>query len=98
MELCAFIDLLQAVLTHKGRSSNSGHYVAWVKKDGFWSVATLRLLLKYSLATLSIEYGRFCCDDDRVYPVPPEDIERLSGGGDWHTAYILLYAPKQVCI
>ena len=25
---------LQAVLTHKGRSSNSGHYVAWTKYKG----------------------------------------------------------------
>ena len=25
---------LQGVLTHKGRSSNSGHYVAWVKQKG----------------------------------------------------------------
>ncbi len=25
---------LQAILTHKGRSSNSGHYVAWVKQKG----------------------------------------------------------------
>ena len=24
----------QAVLTHKGRSSNSGHYVGWVKQKG----------------------------------------------------------------
>lgn len=29
--------VLQAVLTHKGRSSSSGHYVAWVKyKDDSW--------------------------------------------------------------
>lgn len=28
---------LQAVLTHKGRSADSGHYVAWVKQgDGTW--------------------------------------------------------------
>ncbi len=28
---------LQAVLTHKGRSSSSGHYVAWVKHtNGSW--------------------------------------------------------------
>lgn len=28
---------LQAVLTHKGRSSSSGHYVAWVKhKEDSW--------------------------------------------------------------
>lgn len=25
---------LQAVLTHKGRSSSSGHYVAWTRKKG----------------------------------------------------------------
>lgn len=25
---------LQAVLTHKGRSSTSGHYVAWVRQSG----------------------------------------------------------------
>jgi len=29
---------LQAVLTHQGRSSSSGHYVAWVKhKEGMYS-------------------------------------------------------------
>lgn len=28
---------LQAVLTHKGRSSSSGHYVAWVRhKENDW--------------------------------------------------------------
>jgi len=28
---------LQAVLTHRGRSSSSGHYVAWIKNaDGIW--------------------------------------------------------------
>lgn len=28
---------LTAVLTHKGRSADSGHYVAWVKQpDGKW--------------------------------------------------------------
>ena len=25
---------LNAVLTHKGRSSSSGHYVAWVRRKG----------------------------------------------------------------
>ncbi len=28
---------LTGVLTHKGRSADSGHYVAWIKqKDGSW--------------------------------------------------------------
>uniref|UniRef100_A0A1B0A536 Ubiquitin carboxyl-terminal hydrolase n=1 Tax=Glossina pallidipes TaxID=7398 RepID=A0A1B0A536_GLOPL len=64
---------LQAVLTHKGRSSSSGHYVAWVKhNDDVW----------------------FKFDDDIVSSVTNEEILRLSGGGDWHCAYVLLYGPK----
>lgn len=66
---------LQAVLTHKGRSSNSGHYVAWVKYKGdTW-----------------IE-----CNDDDVTPIHVEDVLKLSGGGDWHTAYLLLYGPRKL--
>lgn len=65
--------ILQAVLTHRGRSSSSGHYVAWVRqKADVW--------LK--------------CDDDQVSPVTSEDVLKLSGGGDWHCAYVLLYGPR----
>ncbi|XP_075215647.1 ubiquitin specific protease 14 [Lycorma delicatula] len=64
---------LQAVLTHKGRSSSSGHYVAWVRqKEDRWVK----------------------CDDDQVSPVSAEDVLKLSGGGDWHSAYVLLYGPR----
>ncbi|OWR52227.1 putative ubiquitin specific peptidase 14, partial [Danaus plexippus plexippus] len=63
---------LQAVLTHRGRSSSSGHYVAWVARGDGW----LR------------------CDDDAVSPVTEEEVLKLSGGGDWHCAYLLLYGPK----
>jgi hypothetical protein len=38
------------------------------------------------------------CDDDAVSPVHEEDVLKLSGGGDWHTAYLLLYAPRCVPI
>ncbi|VVC93278.1 unnamed protein product [Leptidea sinapis] len=62
----------KAVLTHRGRSSSSGHYVAWVKRDKTW----LR------------------CDDDTVSPVTEEEVLKLSGGGDWHCAYLLLYGPR----
>lgn len=65
---------LQAVLTHQGRSSSSGHYLAWVKKnEGEW--------IKF--------------DDDKVSMVTPEDVLKLSGGGDWHIAYVLLYGPRR---
>ncbi|XP_041358082.1 ubiquitin carboxyl-terminal hydrolase 14-like [Gigantopelta aegis] len=66
---------LKAVLTHKGRSSSSGHYVSWVRKTGD-------------------EWLMF--DDDNVSPVTSEDILKLSGGGDWHCAYVLLYATKRL--
>ncbi|XP_036374890.1 ubiquitin carboxyl-terminal hydrolase 14 [Megalops cyprinoides] len=66
---------LQAVLTHQGRSSSSGHYVAWVKRK-------------------EDEWVKF--DDDKVSVVSPEDILRLSGGGDWHIAYVLLYGPRRL--
>lgn len=64
---------LQAVLTHRGRSSSSGHYVAWVRqKNDTW----------------------IKCDDDNINAVSSEEILKLSGGGDWHCAYVLLYGPK----
>ncbi|PON35743.1 Ubiquitinyl hydrolase, partial [Parasponia andersonii] len=68
---------LVAVLTHKGRSADSGHYVAWVKQEsGKW-----------------IEY-----DDDNPIPQREEDITKLSGGGDWHMAYICMYKARVVPI
>lgn len=64
---------LVSVLTHKGRSADSGHYVAWVKQEnGKW-----------------VEY-----DDDNPIPQREEDIVKLSGGGDWHMAYICMYKAR----
>ncbi|CAI4229298.1 unnamed protein product [Auanema sp. JU1783] len=65
---------LQAVITHKGRASNGGHYVAWIKVENKWVV----------------------CDDEEVQVVTPEQVLNLSGGGDWHTAYVLVYGPRIV--
>ncbi|XP_051172315.1 ubiquitin carboxyl-terminal hydrolase 14 [Leptopilina boulardi] len=64
---------LQAVLTHQGRSSSSGHYVAWVRQKGDTWIK---------------------CDDDNVSIITSEDVLKLSGGGDWHCAYVLLYGPR----
>jgi ubiquitin carboxyl-terminal hydrolase 14 len=38
------------------------------------------------------------CDDEHVHPVTTEDVLKLSGGGDWHTAYVLLYGPKVLVV
>lgn len=66
---------LQAVLTHQGRTSSSGHYVGWVR-----------------LSEDPDKWVKF--DDDVVTPVSSEDVLRLSGGGDWHCAYVLVYGPR----
>ena len=66
---------LIGVLTHKGRSADSGHYVSWVKQeDGQW-----------------IQF-----DDDKMIPRKEEEVLMLSGGGDWHMAYMLLYKAIRV--
>jgi ubiquitin carboxyl-terminal hydrolase 14 len=67
---------LIGVLTHKGRSANSGHYVGWTKnqKTNEW----------------------FMFDDDQVSKVSEDEILKLSGGGDWHTAYVLFYGPRRL--
>lgn len=71
------IKIFQGIVTHKGRSSNSGHYVGWV----------------------CLEENKWVkCDDDDVEPVSEEDVFRLSGGGDWHCAYLLLYGPRRLRI
>lgn len=68
---------LYAVLTHKGRSSSSGHYVTWSRPD-----------------PISDKWYLF--DDDNVSEVTEEQILKLSGGGDWHTSYVLIYGPKRI--
>jgi ubiquitin carboxyl-terminal hydrolase 14 len=66
---------LIGVLTHKGRSADSGHYVSWTKKeDGQW-----------------IQF-----DDEEMIPRKDEEVLALSGGGDWHMAYLLLYKAQKV--
>ena len=36
------------------------------------------------------------CDDETVSPVSSEEVLKLSGGGDWHIAYVLLYGPRRL--
>lgn len=69
-EQCTGNYRLFAVITHKGRSSNSGHYISWVHHKGE-------------------DWMKF--DDDFVTKVKEEEILKLHGGGDWHTAYYLVY-------
>lgn len=35
-------------------------------------------------------------DDDKMIPRKDEDVLELAGGGDWHTAYLMLFKPQRV--
>ena len=65
-----------AVVTHVGRSADSGHYIGWIR-----DVISPSIWWKF--------------DDDKVTAIAPEDIKKLDGGGDWHTAYICFYKVKR---
>jgi len=85
---------LNAVLTHKGRSSSSGHYVAWVRRNQSRTHSRELSLFLLILFDCLAEWLMF--DDENVTPVTEEDILKLSGGGDWHTAYLLIYGPRTI--
>lgn len=48
------------------------------------------------LSCLILTDAWYKCDDDKVSPVTEEEVLKLSGGGDWHCAYVLLYGPQQI--
>ncbi|CRG86224.1 ubiquitin carboxyl-terminal hydrolase 14 [Talaromyces islandicus] len=78
---------LRGVITHQGASADSGHYTAYVKKQG-------RLVddVKAPGGKRREDDGKWWWfNDDKVSEVDAEKIETLSGGGETHSALILLY-------
>ncbi|AEO61059.1 hypothetical protein MYCTH_2310867 [Thermothelomyces thermophilus ATCC 42464] len=74
---------LRAVVTHQGASADSGHYTAYVKKTGPKDPVT---------GKVGKEDGNWWWfNDDRVTEVTPDKIDALAGGGESHSALILLY-------
>lgn len=74
---------LRAVVTHQGASADSGHYTSYVKKQGPLDPKTEKR---------GEEDGKWWWfNDDRVSEVEAEKIDTLSGGGESHSALILLY-------
>jgi ubiquitin carboxyl-terminal hydrolase 14 len=74
---------LRGVVTHQGASADSGHYTAYVKKLGPVDPKT---------GMRGEEDGKWWWfNDDKVSEVEAEKITTLSGGGESHSALILLY-------
>lgn len=47
---------LVAVLTHKGRSADSGHYVAWVKQESGQLFGIYCLVLRFMWLGLNVSF------------------------------------------
>ncbi|KAF1978110.1 cysteine proteinase [Bimuria novae-zelandiae CBS 107.79] len=74
---------LRGVITHQGASADSGHYTSFVKKQGPKDPVT---------GKRKVEDGKWWWfNDDKVSEVDSERIQTLSGGGQSHSALILLY-------
>ena len=74
---------LRGVVTHQGGSADSGHYTAYVKKTGEVDPKT---------GKKSEEDGNWWWfNDEKVTEVTGDKIETLAGGGESHSALILLY-------
>ncbi|KAL8670196.1 MAG: hypothetical protein Q9168_005252 [Polycauliona sp. 1 TL-2023] len=74
---------LRGLVTHQGASADSGHYTSYVKKQGTMDAKT---------GKRKEEDGKWWWfNDEKVSEVDAEKIETLSGGGESHSALILLY-------
>jgi len=74
---------LRGVVTHQGASADSGHYTAYVKKTGIKDPNT---------GKIGEEDGKWWWfNDDKVSEVTSDKIDALAGGGESHSALILLY-------
>lgn len=90
---------LCSVLTHVGRSADSGKNVVSIDS---------RLCIQASISNDCPSIGHYISwvkkggnewlkyDDDKVSIIKDEDIQKLDGGGDWPMAYIVLYRAKQL--
>ncbi|KAN0076260.1 hypothetical protein V8E54_006402 [Elaphomyces granulatus] len=78
---------LRAVITHQGPSADSGHYTAYVKKQGRLVEDSTDLGGK----RLEEDGKWWWFNDEKVTEVDAEKIETLAGGGESHSALILLY-------
>jgi len=75
---------LRGVVTHQGASADSGHYTAYVKKNAPVDAKTGK--------RKGEEDGKWWWfNDDKVSEVTSDKIEALAGGGESHSALILLY-------
>lgn len=82
---------LFAVVTHKGRNADGGHYMGWVKAEKQANPGEARKIAD----TEEDNDDWFVFDDDEVSPCDTESVLKLKGGGDWHMSYLNFYRAKR---
>lgn len=86
---------LFAVVTHKGRDADGGHYMGWVKASNGGAAAASPGEKQKIADTEEENEDWYVFDDDEVSPCKTEDILKLKGGGDWHMSYLNFYRAKK---
>jgi len=85
---------LFAIVTHKGRDADGGHYMGWVKAENQDHAEGEGKSSKIADTDEDNE-DWFVFDDDEVSPCKTEDVLKLKGGGDWHMSYLNFYRAKK---
>ncbi|KAH7103506.1 cysteine proteinase [Auriculariales sp. MPI-PUGE-AT-0066] len=85
---------LAGIVTHKGASAESGHYIGFVRRDAFTRADQATFEGKDEPEGEAFDEMWYKFDDDKVSVLGPEKIATLEGGGEDSVAYILLYRSK----
>jgi ubiquitin carboxyl-terminal hydrolase 14 len=83
---------LFAVVTHKGRNADGGHYMGWVKASDSTPTRTSK---GPSNVVDESQEDWYVFNDDEVSPCKTEDILKLQGGGDYDMSYLNFYRAKK---
>lgn len=92
---------LFAVVTHKGRDADGGHYMGWVKAEADSDMKMTPGQGQQQSSASKIgdtdedNDDWFVFDDDEVSSCKMEDVLKLKGGGDWHMSYLNFYRAKK---
>lgn len=79
---------LFAIVTHKGRDADGGHYMGWVKAEKQGKAQKIA-------DTEEENEDWFVFDDDEVSPCKTDTVLELKGGGDYHMSYLNFYRAKK---
>lgn len=89
---------LVSIISHQGRTMDSGHYVAWTKSGNNTynekALTGMNDKEKEKLREMSQSKAFMKHDDDRSSFAPEKVLTDLAGGGDFHMGYLCIYKAR----